>query len=789
MKKGVSPVVATLILVVITVVSVIVSYFWISSYMVTLKTSADQPQIKEMVKIEGKGYTDGKLKVYVQNIGSTKTFIVSIYILKRDNTVVLADNNIGIELEPGQSAVLEVPLPVNNRDQYILKLVTATGVEASTLLDLSTISAVGRGEGESGGEPSPLQATLSLRIEKLDYQGRVVGPAQGVRVRIAEQTHTTDNEGLVRVTLAKGNDYVIEILETESNDGWQRYVFHAWGNGLQDNPLTINLREDIHLTAQVWDKRLLKVSYNTEGGYVKVNGVRVEDRWSSWFKYGTQTTLEAIAHEGYYLDRWERRVRDEPSTEHVTSSLVTLTVDEGYSLHAVFKGLLDFTVEVIKLGKDDEFIGPAPGVTVKIGGKEYTTDGNGRVVLHVPPGTYTVEISQTVFNSGWGRYTFLRWLQGDTVNPKTFQVDNNEKVTAYVADERRVTVTYTPGGVVKVGDDQIPSDWTDWFRYGEELVLEAVPSSGYFFDRWQLGVNGAPPTSHTANNPLTIVVDDGYSINAVFQRLPVIEVKVKAFDNSGNEIGPAANVNVRINTAVYATDQDGRITLEATPGVYIVEILETILNNGWHRYTFRQWGDGSVANPRSFTVSSDTVLTVSVWDERLLKVTYTSGGSVAVDGNTVFNGWTNWYRKGASTTLQASPSSGYYFLKWQRGVNSDSVTDYSTSNPLTVTMDEGYRLHAVFSLPVQLTIQVQRVDKNGNSLGFATNVIVKINGVTYPTNNNGVVSVQVAPGTHTVEIVQTYFNNNWGRYTFRQWGDGSVANPRSFTVSSDTVLT
>jgi len=50
---------------------------------------------------------------------------------------------------------------------------------------------------------------------------------------------------------------------------------------------------------------------------------------------------------------------------------------------------------------------------------------------------------------------------------------------------------------------------------------------------------------------------------------------------------------------------------------------------------------------------------------------------VKVNGQQVSNGWTGWFKYGASATLEAVPSSGYVLQKWQRGVNGGPLEDYS----------------------------------------------------------------------------------------------------------------
>jgi hypothetical protein len=181
-------------------------------------------------------------------------------------------------------------------------------------------------------------------------------------------------------------------------------------------------------------------------------------------------------------------------------------------------------------------------------------------------------------------------------------------------------------------------------------------------------------------------------------------VQLYRVDAGGNSLGPASSAQVRIGGTTYTADSQGRVSVTVSAGSTVsVEVLQTTLSSGWQRYTFWRWGDGSTSNPRSFTVSSSTTVTAYVWDERLLKVTWEGPGAVTVNGTQVSNGWTSWYRYGSAAELRAAPSTGS-FEKWMRGVNGGQLADYSTANPITVAMDNGYQLHAVFKPVVQLTL-------------------------------------------------------------------------------------
>jgi hypothetical protein len=62
--------------------------------------------------------------------------------------------------------------------------------------------------------------------------------------------------------------------------------------------------------------------------------------------------------------------------------------------------------------------------------------------------TVSVQILDTYYrqnlNVYWRRYTFWRWSDGSTSNPRSFTVSSSTTVTAYVYDERLLLVLYEP---------------------------------------------------------------------------------------------------------------------------------------------------------------------------------------------------------------------------------------------------------------------------------------------------------------------------------------------------------
>jgi hypothetical protein len=216
---------------------------------------------------------------------------------------------------------------------------------------------------------------------------------------------------------------------------------------------------------------------------------------------------------------------------------------------------------------------------------------------------------------------------------------------------------------------------------------------------------------NTDNVSITIGVSWFISVDLRFETPeasppPSVTLTVQLYrvDAGGSSLGPASSAQVSIDGTTYTADNDGKVSVTVSAGSTVsVEVLQTTLSSGWQRYTFWRWGDGSTQNPRSFTVSSSsTTVTAYVWDERLLKVTWEGPGAVTVNGTQVSNGWSNWYRYGSAAELRAAPGLGS-FEKWMRGVNGGQLADYSTANPITVAVDNGYHFHAVFKPVVQLT--------------------------------------------------------------------------------------
>ncbi|MEM4640319.1 MAG: archaellin/type IV pilin N-terminal domain-containing protein [Thermofilum sp.] len=137
-RRGVSPVIATLLLIVIAVVAAVLAYIWVSGYMgrVTSQAEAGAPQLQEKLKIDAVQVTPSDQKfdvtIYVTNIGDVEVTIASAYVLFENKTAVCSSTNLAQNIPKGNADSVTVSgCNLVTGTTYIAKVVTSKGVEAT----------------------------------------------------------------------------------------------------------------------------------------------------------------------------------------------------------------------------------------------------------------------------------------------------------------------------------------------------------------------------------------------------------------------------------------------------------------------------------------------------------------------------------------------------------------------------------------------------------------------------------------------------------------------------------
>ena len=127
-KKGVSPVIAVLLMIAIAVAAAILVYVWSMGLIGTLTTGGGQ-QVREQVILDSYRWptSPGTLTLYLRNVGSAEVKVDAIYIAGNSTTIA------GTKVLPVQGPAQEITVtPLGGTSYtsgvaYTIKIVTKTG--------------------------------------------------------------------------------------------------------------------------------------------------------------------------------------------------------------------------------------------------------------------------------------------------------------------------------------------------------------------------------------------------------------------------------------------------------------------------------------------------------------------------------------------------------------------------------------------------------------------------------------------------------------------------------------
>jgi len=134
-RKGISPIIATVILVLIAVAAGVMLWLWVSGF--TSAMPAEQQALNERIRIDAVKVEDGgggskSVTIYVRNIGKTDVTIGAAYILNTSNTIIASNTDAQTLISPGNvEGVTVSSVPLNSGYAYVAKVVTINGVETT----------------------------------------------------------------------------------------------------------------------------------------------------------------------------------------------------------------------------------------------------------------------------------------------------------------------------------------------------------------------------------------------------------------------------------------------------------------------------------------------------------------------------------------------------------------------------------------------------------------------------------------------------------------------------------
>ena len=276
--------------------------------------------------------------------------------------------------------------------------------------------------------------------------------------------------------------------------------------------------------------------------------------------------------------------------------------------------------------------------------------------------------------------------------------------------------------------DPAPGDYP--VTEGQTVTITAIPSSGYSFLRWEVGVQ------QFTQNPIQVTMNADYTVTPVFMAIPMVSLSIST--TPGGTTNPIpGNYQYPLNTVVS-------ITAIPDPS-----------------YVFDQWLQDGVAigtvSPISIVMDSDKNIVASFKEVVLPPTQFAVIISVLGNGTTNPPPGSFIVDEGSSITIQAIPDQGYTFKEWQ-----EASAPLSTENPITLVVTVNRSLVAVFEpIPPPVTYPLSIEATSG--------------GTTAP-----------EPGTYTVEAgkaftIQAIPYSGW---QFDHW-EGSISgtsNPVTFQV-------
>ena len=231
-------------------------------------------------------------------------------------------------------------------------------------------------------------------------------------------------------------------------------------------------------------------------------------------------------------------------------------------------------------------------------------------------------------------YTFQRWSDGNTLNPRNLIMDRDYQLQpVFVYDQHyRLSANVSPtyrGQVTGRG----------MYRPGETAHLVAEPINGWEFDHWQ-----DQPDNH--NPERDVVMNSDVNLTAIF-------VAIR------NSYELYWNVNVYGFGDIESEEDCG--TFDRGDEVVITAVPHD------QNYEFVRWSDGNTANPRTLVANRDYDIMAEFRHK-------TETRQIVVDtyyGETTGSGT---YHLGDLVEISATPAEGFHFVKWDDDEDEHSLT-------------------------------------------------------------------------------------------------------------------
>ena len=474
-----------------------------------------------------------------------------------------------------------------------------------------------------------------------------------------------------------------------------------------------------------------KISTLAENGSIQVSS---KEKYTICNERPYYYTLTVVTNYGYHFTQWSDGNTNNPRT-------IVLTQDTT------------FTAELAKNTYTISTVSANP---------EWGTTAGDTAALYLDE----IEIS-AIPNYG---YHFVRWNDNNTSNPRIVSVTEDKTFTAtFAKNVYSITKNAEHGSIF--GNSSA--------EYLDEVTLTVAAYNGYHFTQWSDG---------NTNNPRTIVLTQDTTMEAIFDYLLTGScgqnnaltwtldttslslnisgsgalsknytygtfIKSLTIEDEITQIGENAFANfinlkkVTFGTGVKVLEQKAFYNCSAIDTIFCYsQRPPTVNTNALYGLSYNT----VVYVPAAYLNNYLMHDAWGLYDVRPLGLALQLSVNIPESGE-VFGAGS--YEKGATTTISATPNYGYHFVQWNDG---------NTDNPRMIIITQDTAFVANFA-PNQYSISVNCDKAYGRIEG-------KTGKFDYKTQ-------------HTYTVIPNY------GYHFAKWSDGNTANPRTLTLTQDTILT
>jgi hypothetical protein len=153
--RGLEPIVAAVLLIVVAVVGAMLIYLWFAGYVTKATSQAEQMAASEKLKIEAANLTSTRGDLFIRNIGGINVTTATIYVLRPDSINPLCTNSTPVTIFrgpatntpivrtifPGRVHLVRFTIPtacgVTAGNEYVIKVVTLKGTEFAVTVTAS----------------------------------------------------------------------------------------------------------------------------------------------------------------------------------------------------------------------------------------------------------------------------------------------------------------------------------------------------------------------------------------------------------------------------------------------------------------------------------------------------------------------------------------------------------------------------------------------------------------------------------------------------------------------------